>query len=138
MKKTILIFSALIIALLLLLKLSEYAVVFGNTRIELIIAGIAILFFLIGIYTNKRSLRTKPETAKTIDHKKIEVLGISKREYEILCEIAKGLSNREIAEKLFIAESTVKTHVSNILLKLDVKRRTQAIQKAKEIHIIPV
>ena len=138
MKKTILIFSALIVALLLLFKLSEYAVLFGNTRIELIIAVIAILVFVVGVYVNKRSLRREPQTDYVVDHKKIEALGISRREYEILCEIANGLSNREIAEKLFITESTVKTHVSSVLVKLDVKRRTQAIQKAKEMRILPV
>lgn len=110
----------------------------GNTKIEMVIAIIAILFFFTGIYMNKRSLHREAKTEDVIDHKKIEVLGISRREYEILCEIANGLSNREIAEKLFITESTVKTHVSSILLKLDVKRRTQAIRKAKQIHILPV
>lgn len=138
MKKTVLIFSALIVALLLLFKLSQYAVVYGNTRIEMVIAGIAVLFFAVGVYVNKRSLHRKRETAYVVDDKKIGALGISKREYEILCEVANGLSNREIAEKLFITESTVKTHVSNILVKLDVKRRTQAIQKAKELRILPV
>ena len=138
MKKTILIFSALIIALLLLFRLSAYAVLSGNTGMEIVIAVIAILFFIIGVYMNKRSLHRKQETTYTIDHRKIEALGISKREYEILCEIAGGLSNREIAEKLFITESTVKTHVSGILLKLDVKRRTQAVQRAKELRILLV
>ncbi|MEM9687031.1 MAG: LuxR C-terminal-related transcriptional regulator [Bacteroidota bacterium] len=138
MKKTVFIFSTLIVALLLLFKLSEYAVLFRHTKAELVIGLIAVLFFVIGIYINKRSLHRQQKTESFIDHKKIEVLGISKREYEILCEVANGLSNREIAEKLFIAESTVKTHVSNLLLKLDVKRRTQAIQKAKELHILPV
>lgn len=138
MKKTVFIFSALIVALLLLFKLSEYAVLFRHTQVELVIGLIAVLFFVIGIYINKRSLHRRHKIESVVDHKKIETLGISKREYEILCEVANGLSNREIAEKLFIAESTVKTHVSNLLLKLDVKRRTQAIQKAKEMQILPV
>ena len=138
MKKTVFIFSALIVALLLLFKLSEYAVLFRHTQVELVIGLIAVLFFVIGIYINKRSLHRRHKTESVVDHKKIETLGISKREYEILCEVANGLSNREIAEKLFISESTVKTHVSNLLLKLDVKRRTQAIQKAKEMQILPV
>ena len=65
-------------------------------------------------------------------------LGISNREYEVLLEIAKGLSNKEIANRLFISESTVKTHVSNVLIKLGAKRRTQAINIAKSLTIIPL
>lgn len=66
----------------------------------------------------------------------IETLGLSKREYEVLCELAKGHSNKEIASLLFVSESTIKTHVSNVYTKLDVKRRTQAIQKAKQLQIL--
>ena len=66
----------------------------------------------------------------------IEKLGISKREYEVLEQIALGKSNKEIADTLFISESTVKTHVSNLLVKLDAKRRTQAVSKAKELSIL--
>ncbi|MEM1002854.1 MAG: response regulator transcription factor, partial [Bacteroidota bacterium] len=66
----------------------------------------------------------------------IEELDISKREYEVLQAIAKGLSNKEIAAQLFLSESTIKTHVSNLLTKLDAKRRTQAIQIAKEQNIL--
>ncbi|MCV4600246.1 LuxR C-terminal-related transcriptional regulator, partial [Escherichia coli] len=57
--------------------------------------------------------------------------------YEVLELIAAGHSNQEIAEKLFVSTSTVKTHVSNVLSKLDARRRTQAIQRAKELRIIP-
>ena len=67
---------------------------------------------------------------------KIEELGLSKREYEVLKEIANGLSNKQIADRLFVSESTVKTHVSNVLLKLDAKRRTQAIRVAKQMGIL--
>ena len=108
----------------------------GSTKIEIVIASIALLFFVIGVIINKRVLHRQKETSTVIDQKKIEELGLSKREYEVLCEIASGLSNKEIAQKLFVSESTIKTHVSNILVKLDAKRRTQAIQIAKELRII--
>ncbi|MDY8136952.1 response regulator transcription factor [Aquimarina sp. 2201CG5-10] len=107
-----------------------------DTSIEVVIAIIAIIFFVIGVLINKKVLHKKKIPGK-IDHKKIETLGLSKREYEVLCEIASGLSNKEIADKLFISESTIKTHVSNLLVKLNAKRRTQAIQIAKELQIIP-
>ena len=139
MKKTILVFSALIIALLVLFQLSKYTYASGDASIENIIAVIAILFFFIGIYINKKSAqRNSASSDYEIDHKKIEELGISKREYEVLMEISKGYSNKEIGEKLFVSESTIKTHVSNVFTKLDAKRRTQAIQKAKELQIIPL
>ncbi|MBW1298480.1 response regulator transcription factor [Aquimarina litoralis] len=136
MKKTVFIFGALVLALLTLFKLSKYSFISGTTSIEFILAGIAIVFFIIGVIINKRVLHKNKAVVKEIDHKKIEELGLSKREYEVLCEIALGLSNKEIADKLFVSESTIKTHVSNILVKLDAKRRTQAIQIAKELKII--
>ncbi|MBQ4818925.1 response regulator transcription factor [Aquimarina sp. MMG016] len=108
----------------------------GNTSIEIIIAIIAVIFFIIGVIINKRVLHQQKTPIQEINHQKITELGLSKREYEVLCEIASGLSNKEIADKLFVSESTIKTHVSNLLVKLDAKRRTQAIQIAKELQII--
>lgn len=136
MKKTILVFAVLILAILALLHFSKYAILVGGSSIEWIIAVIAILFFFIGIYINKRSLKKSSETSKEIDLKTIEKLEISKREYEVLKAIASGLSNKEIAAQLFLSESTIKTHVSSLLLKLNAKRRTQAIQIAKEMNIL--
>lgn len=136
MRKTILIFSALIIALLILFQLSKYSYASGDIYNEIFIAIIAIAFFIIGIYLNKKSLHEKQLLKNEIDHQKIKDLGISTREYEVLMRISEGLSNKEIADVLFISESTIKTHVSNILVKLDAKRRTQAIQKAKALQII--
>ena len=71
-----------------------------------------------------------------IDQKRIDELGISKREYEVLELINQGYSNQEISNQLFISESTVKSHVSRLLTKLNAKRRTQAIRAAKEMQII--
>ena len=136
MKKTILVFSALIIALLLLFQFSKYMVISGDLQIEYIMAIIAVIFLVIGLFINKRAQKSSPVPKQEIDLKKIEELGLSKREYEVLKEVALGLSNQEIAEKLFVSESTIKTHVSNLLVKLDAKRRTQAIQVSKNLNII--
>src|SRR4029079_54194 len=94
----------------------------------------AVIFFFIGIYFNR-----KPVSGKEIDHQKnqspldsisfpvdysqLKKLGITQREHEVLIKMAEGLSNQEIADALFLSESTVKTHVSNIFFKMDVKRR---------------
>lgn len=138
MKKTIFIFSVLILSLLTLFQLSKYSLTSGNLQIEFLIAGIALLFLVIGIFLSKKSLYKKKnqEPSNQIDQDKVLALGLSKREYEILIKISEGYSNKEIAEQLFVSESTVKTHVSNLFSKLDVKRRTQAVQRAKEINII--
>ena len=136
MKKTILVFGGLILALLLLFKISELTYLSGDLGLEFIISGIALLFFFVGIYINKKSLRKQEQASVEIDFKRIKKLEISEREYEVLQKISEGLSNKEIAEQLFVSESTVKTHVSSLLLKLNAKRRTQAIQIAKSIQIL--
>ena len=135
MKRTILSFAVLILAILLLFQISKYSVISGDAKLEWVIGGIAIVFFFVGIFINKKTVK-KLEASKEIDHKKIETLEITKREYEVLQSIAEGLSNQEIAEKLFLSESTIKTHVSNLLIKLDAKRRTQAVKIAKAQNII--
>ncbi|AXT61448.1 DNA-binding response regulator [Aquimarina sp. AD10] len=136
MKKTILIFGSLVLALLALFQISKYTIATGNSSVETVIAIIALVFFGIGIMINKRILHKDQKPIQEIDYNKIKEIGLSKREYEVLCEIAIGLSNKEIAEKLFVSENTIKTHVSNVLLKLDAKRRTQAIQIAKKLQIL--
>ncbi|WP_299118588.1 response regulator transcription factor [uncultured Tenacibaculum sp.] len=136
MKKTVFVFSALILALFFLFEISKYAVVSQGLRTEIIIGVIAVVFFFVGIYINKKSLNKPKSLTKEINHKKIKELSITKREYEVLQKIAEGLSNKEIAASLFLSESTIKTHVSNILVKLNSKRRTQAVQVAKSLQIL--
>ncbi len=134
--RTALAFALIIIAILLLFRLSAYTLLSRSLSTEFVLAAVAIVFFLIGLYVNRRAeqkeVRKDPET----DPSKIEEMGLSKREYEVLKEIANGLSNKQIADRLFVSESTVKTHVSNVLLKLDAKRRTQAIRVAKQMGIL--
>ncbi len=136
MKKTILVFSLLVLALLLLFQFSKYTVISGDLNIEYIMAIVAIAFLSIGIFINKKIQKQPKAFNNQINLQKVEELGLSKREYEVLKEVALGLSNQEIAKKLFVSESTIKTHVSNLLLKLNAKRRTQAIQISKDLNII--
>ncbi|MBO0799520.1 MAG: response regulator transcription factor, partial [Blastocatellia bacterium] len=72
-----------------------------------------------------------------LNEQELQRLGISKREYEVLELMAQGLSNQEIADKLFVSLNTVKTHSSNLFMKLDARRRTQAIHRAKELGLLP-
>lgn len=136
MKKTVFVFSTLIISILALFQLSKYAFVSGDTSIEIIIAVVAVVFLAIGLYINKKSGSVEKTSSEEINWNVIKQLGISDREYEVLVEISKGYSNKEIGEHLFVSESTIKTHVSNLLVKLGAKRRTEALKKAKELQII--
>lgn len=136
MKKTIIVFSALIIALLILFQISKFSIHSVGLSTEIVITSIAVIAFLIGLYFNDKPVQSNLETFSEINHQKIKELEITKREYEVLELIALGFSNKEIANKLFLSESTIKTHVSNLLVKLNAKRRTQAVQKAKDIQIL--
>jgi two-component system, NarL family, response regulator LiaR len=135
--------------LLFLVKWLEAHFIIFNYRLDFFVGAIAILFTVLGIWLALKLLRPKVEiriiekevyihtSPKTeINQNEIEKLGISKRELDVLNVMATGLSNEEIAGKLFISLNTVKTHSSNIFFKLDVKRRTQAIEKAKRLNII--
>ncbi|WP_317221590.1 response regulator transcription factor [Aestuariivivens sediminicola] len=136
MKKTVLVFSGLILGIILFIRLSTYTILSGYSTLEFVIALIALVFFFIGVYLNKISQMHLKKPQTKINREKINTLGLSSREYEVLENISEGLSNKEIAEKLFLTESTVKTHVSNVLLKLNAKRRTQAVRIAKRIEIL--
>jgi DNA-binding CsgD family transcriptional regulator len=140
MRKTIIIYGIAMALLIGLLKLVEYRYFVRDIPLEFYIGLVAVMFTALGIWAGLRL--TRPKIIETsgpfeLDEANLKKLGISKREYEVLELISQGLSNQEIAENLFVSTSTVKTHVSNILAKLDSSRRTQAIRRAKELHIIP-
>ena len=112
---------------------------------EVFFSLFAVLFLTFGFVVSKfiqNNNAKKDEVKKVasndtqIDFKRIEALKISKREYEVLELINLGHSNQEISKLLFISESTVKSHVSSLLNKLEAKRRTQAIKKAQELEIL--
>jgi two-component system, NarL family, response regulator LiaR len=141
MWRTILIYGLALASLTALLKFLEYKFLVRDLSLEFYLGVIAIFFTAIGVWAGLKLTSKKVQIVQVgppaeIDQAKIESLGISKREMEVLELIAQGLSNQEIAEKLFVSLNTVKTHSSNLFIKLDVKRRTQAVQKAKELRII--
>jgi two-component system, NarL family, response regulator LiaR len=101
---------------------------------------VALVFVGLGIWAGLQlSRRTVPVESAPSFRPKAEVLaglGITPREWEVLEQMALGLSNQEIAEKLFVSLNTIKTHTSNVFSKLGVQRRTQAIQKAKDLGLL--
>ena len=140
MRRTVLIYGLAMAALLGLLKYLEYSFVVRDIPFEFYIGVIAVMFAVLGIWIGRRLTRVKVVVSTPdfqLDDSALKRLGISRREYEVLELIADGLSNQEIADKLFVSTSTVKTHTSNLFAKLDARRRTQAIQKAKELRLLP-
>jgi len=147
MKKTILIYGLCGGALIVLLRLIEYRFLVAEHSIEIYGGIIAALFAGVGIWLGLKLTRKKeiiverevpvPAQPFVLNEGRLRELSITPRELEILDLIAQGLSNREIAEKLFVSENTVKTHSSRLFDKLSAKRRTQAVQIGKEFGLIP-
>ena len=142
MRSIVIGFGLLILCMLILFKIGEVNFTEGNVRLEVIVAIAAFIFFFVGLYFNYRSQKKNSEKkeesggSSVIDYEQIKKVGLTQREHEVLVKMAEGLSNQEIAQQLFLSESTIKTHVSNILFKLDAKRRTQAVQSAKKMKIV--
>ena len=155
MKKTVLVYGVLGGVLIAALKLVEYRYLVLEHSMEIYGGIVALIFASLGIWLGLKLTRPK-ETIVTRevpvrvevpvpfpvsgpfrrDDAKVAQLGITPRELEILEAIAAGLSNREIAERLFVSENTVKTHTARIFDKLSARRRTQAVQRAKEEGLI--
>jgi DNA-binding NarL/FixJ family response regulator len=143
MRSIVIGFGLLILCLLILFRIAEVNFIKGNVKLEVIVAIAAVIFFFAGLYFNNKSQKKTdasvppiPGNDGAIDYEEIKKAGLTQREHDVLVKMSQGLSNMEIATALFLSESTIKTHVSNILFKLDAKRRTQAIQVAKQRKIV--
>ena len=146
MKKTIVRYGLLGGVLIAVLKLVEYRYLVLEHSLEIYGGIVAVLFSALGIWLGLKLTR-KTVVVKEVpvpfagpfvrNDAKLEQLGITPRELEILEAMAAGLSNREIAERLFVSENTVKTHAARLFEKLSARRRTQAVQRAKEAGLIP-
>jgi two-component system, NarL family, response regulator LiaR len=148
MKRHILIYGLVGGVLIALLKWSEYRFLVLEHSMEVYGGLIAATFAVPGIWLGvKLTGKQKEIIVKEVpvaagqpfvpDERKREDLSITPREMEILQLIAKGMSNREIADKLFVSENTVKTHSSRVFDKLGARRRTQAVQLGKEFGLLP-
>ncbi len=145
--RDILIYGACGGVMITVLKLTEYRFVVVEHSVEIYGALVAALFAGLGIWLGLTLTRKDPKVIIqevpaaagpfAVDERRVSELGITPRELEILGLIAAGLSNREIAAKLFVSENTVKTHSSRVLEKLGARRRTQAVQMGKAAGIIP-
>jgi NarL family two-component system response regulator LiaR len=148
--KTTILYSISLAFLIFLLKWLELRFIIFRHSFEIYFGFIAVIFTGLGIWLATKL--TRPKIEKVVIEKKIYIarnekfilntaliseLDISKREMEILNLMAQGHSNDEIAEKIFVSISTVKSHNQNLFVKLDVKRRTQAVEKARKLNLIP-
>lgn len=146
--KHIIIYGSSLALLVFLLKWMQWKFLIVDHSIDIYIGLIALFFTGLGIWMALQFTKTKvekvvvekkvflPAEQISIDEDAIKALNLSPREYEVLQLMAKGLSNADIAGRLYLTISTIKTHVSNLYVKMDVKRRTQAIEKAKSLRII--
>jgi len=148
--KATIIYSLSLATLLFVLKWLELRFIIFDHSFEIYIGFIAVIFTALGIWLALKLSKPKIETIVVekevyvnrnenfvLDTSLVSQLELSKRELEILGLLAEGHSNQEIAAKLFVSLSTVKTHIQNLFEKLDVKRRTQAVEKAKRLSLIP-
>jgi two-component system, NarL family, response regulator LiaR len=155
-KATILLYGLLGGVFIAALKLIEYRFLVVERSLEIYGAVVALLFSALGIWLGLRltharmagvtresgAVKEAPVAAPAVapfvrDTARQQSLGITRRELEILELIAAGLSTREIAERLFVSENTVKTHASRLFGKLSAERRTQAVRRAREAGLIP-
>ena len=147
MRKQVLIFGLAGGVLVTLLQWTEFHFVVLQHSVAIYGVLIAILFAGTGIWLGTRLLAPRERIVEvavpavsakvTADDTVRERLGITRRELEILELVARGLSNREIGETLFVSENTVKTHCSRAFDKLGARRRTQAVQRSKELGLLP-
>ena len=148
MRKHVLLYGLICGVLIAGLKLIEYRWLVIERSVEIYGGLVAAIFAGLGLWLGRRLTRHREtvvvrevmiESPTTFvrDDAKLESLGITPRELEILVLIAEGLSNKEIAQRVFVSENTVKTHSSRVFDKLGARRRTQAVQLGKELRLIP-
>jgi len=140
MKKTIALYGVALAVLVFLLRFLEYRYLVRDLSMEFYLSVVAVLFTTVGVWMGLKLTRKKVTVSDNRpfvnNDEVLKERGISSREYEVLTLMAQGYSNQEIADKLFVSLNTIKTHSTNLFSKLDARRRTQAVQKAKELGLI--
>lgn len=152
MRRQVLLYGLLGGLLIAGLRVIEYRWLIIEYSVEIYGGLVAVLFSVLGIWLGLRLTRRQETVKETVvvrevlvpapaaftrDDARVAELGLTPRELEVLELIAQGLSNREIAERVYLSENTVKTHSSRVFDKLAVRRRTQAVQRGKELRLIP-
>ncbi|MFW2476665.1 MAG: response regulator transcription factor [Sediminibacterium sp.] len=148
--KSVFLYAGIMAVLVFALKWMQWKYLIVDHSIDIYVGLIAVFFTLLGIWVASQLAKPKIETVVVekevyvvppesfvLNEVELRKLNLTNREYEVLQQLSKGLSNAEIGEQLFLSLSTVKTHVSNLFFKMEVKNRTQAIEKAKRLKLTP-
>jgi DNA-binding CsgD family transcriptional regulator len=136
MTKPILLYGAAVAAGALLLRWLEYRTLVRMGSTPPYVAAVALIFVVLGIWIGNRTARPIALESFEPNERALEELGITPRELEVLELLARGQANREIARALYVSPNTVKTHLSSLYGKLDVSRRTQAVDRARSLRLI--
>jgi DNA-binding NarL/FixJ family response regulator len=137
MGRTILIYGAALAIAAFALQQLEYRYFTHAFATEIYIVLIALGFTALGLWAGRRLTATAPPAPFARNDAALKTLGVTDREYEVLTLLAEGLANKEIARRLDVSPNTVKTHVARLYEKLGAERRTQAVQKARALALIP-
>lgn len=137
MKKTIVAYALVLVVVAFGLEWLEYRYIMRSLPTSGIIAIVASLFIVLGIWVGLKLARRHEPGPFEVNSKALDALGISGREYAVLEQLAAGQSNKEIARALGISPNTVKTHVARLYAKLDVSKRTEAVNRSRELRLIP-
>jgi NarL family two-component system response regulator LiaR len=148
--KQIILYGLALAAILFLVRWLEMRYVLADDQVDTYIGIIALVFTSLGIWLAVKLRKPKVETVVVekevlltppsefvLNEKEMNRLNLSKRELEVLQLMAGGFSNQEIAEQLFVSLNTIKTHSAQLFGKMDVKRRTQAVDTGKKLGLIP-
>ena len=134
MKRNWIIYGSLMGLLMIVMEITHYRVTVRDIGIELYGTIIGLVFLGLGLWLGAKWFKKK----STPDRYDQQRLGLSNRELEVLELMSQGYSNQEIADKIFVSLNTVKTHISKVYQKMGVQRRTQAVQKAREMALIQI
>lgn len=136
MLRTTLIYGAILAAGAFGLQWLEYQLVVRTHATETYLVLVALAFMALGLWAGARLFRRPPPSPFEPNTRVRETLGVSERELEVLQLLAAGRSNKEIAHRLHVSPNTVKTHVAKLFEKLEARRRTEAISRARELGMI--
>ena len=137
MLRTILVYGVLLAAGTFVLEWLQFRLLVRTHAVEAYVALVAAAFLGLGVWLGAHLFRRAPAAPFVPNTRVQETLGISGRELEVLGLLAAGGSNKEIARRLEVSPNTVKTHLTKLFAKLEARRRTEAIQKARELGMIP-
>ena len=137
MLRTILVYGAIIAAGTVVLEWLQFRLLVQRHAVEAYVVLVAVAFLGLGVWLGAKLFRRAPEGPFVPNTRVQETLGISGRELEVLGLLAAGASNKEIARRLTVSPNTVKTHVTKLFAKLEASRRTEAIQRARELGMLP-